>query len=38
MNDCNHEGSKENRMAIYNYPPAAAGFAQLQQQELDNCM
>jgi len=26
-------------MAIYNYPSAAAaGFAQLQQQELDNCM
>jgi hypothetical protein len=25
-------------MAIYNYPSAAVGFAQLQQQELDNCM
>jgi len=40
MNGCKHEGSDENRKAIYYYyyPSAEAGFAQLQQNGINTCM
>ena len=38
MNDCNHEGDEENRMAIYHYPSAAVGFTLFKQHELSNCI